>query len=198
MQWYEDEVQKLESKIGTPLHQKEVNLFYGSSSLRLWDTMQADLHPYQVANNAFGGSTLEACAHFFERLVVPMEPKTLTLYAGDNDLGDGKSPSQIQNYFNRFYYKFRHHFPTTPFTYISIKPSPARWKLQGAIEEVNGYIQMQLDNRENCHFVDIYFDMLQNGKPNRQYFREDLLHMSPQGYALWKQKLQSHGEKFFV
>ena len=198
MQWYEQEVSELESRFGTPLHQKGVNLFYGSSSLRLWENIQSDLHPYEIANNAFGGSTFEACAHYFDRLILPMEPKSIILYAGDNDLGDGRGSCKTQNYFNRFYYKLRHHFPAIPFTYISIKPSPSRWRLQGAIEEVNGYIQIQMENRENCHFVDIYFDMLKDGEPNREYYSDDLLHMSPEGYALWGKKLRQYGEKIFL
>ena len=47
------------------------------------------------SNQAFGGSTLEACAWFFERLVVPCYPRALVCYAGDNDLGDGRTPDQV-------------------------------------------------------------------------------------------------------
>ena len=45
-------------------------MFYGSSSIRLWDTLAEDIDP-GVVNLGFGGSTLQACDYFFERLVRP-------------------------------------------------------------------------------------------------------------------------------
>ena len=64
-------------------------VFYGSSSIRLWITLAEDFDP-RVLNLGFGGSTLEACDYFFSRLVMPVSPRSLLLYAGDNDLGDGR------------------------------------------------------------------------------------------------------------
>lgn len=197
MQWYEEEVRVLEEKIKTGANKKGVNLFYGSSSFRLWESLKDDIDDFEVVNNAFGGSTLEACCHFFDRLVVPMEPKTITFYAGDNDLGDGKRSYEVKSYFDRFYYNLRHYFPDTPFTYISIKPSPSRWELRGAIEEVNGYIKSQIEDKPNCYFLDVYFDMLKDGKPNEEFFIEDKLHMSKEGYELWTEKVNEHGKGFF-
>ncbi len=36
-----------------------------------------------------------ACDYFFDRLVVPVHPRSLLLYAGDNDLGDGRSVEEV-------------------------------------------------------------------------------------------------------
>lgn len=196
MHWYEDEVKELEKKIQSGENKSGVNLFYGSSSFRLWKSLNEDLKDYEIVNNAFGGSTLEACAYFFERLVVPMKAKTITLYAGDNDLGDGKSPALVKGYFDRFYYKLRHYYPNTPFTFVSIKPSPHRWHLKESIEEVNGYIQLQLENRPNCNFVDVYYDMCKDGKVDESLFAEDKLHMTNKGYEIWTKKLNENGSFF--
>ena len=71
MQWYEVEVQVLAKKINEGKIEKVANLFYGSSSLRLWEDIKEYLAPCMIENIAFGGgSTLETCVHFFERLVV--------------------------------------------------------------------------------------------------------------------------------
>ena len=40
--------------------------FYGSSSIRLWDTLQEDLAPNQTINLGFGGSSYFWCNYFFE------------------------------------------------------------------------------------------------------------------------------------
>ncbi len=192
MVWYEEEVKCLEEKIEQGIHKKNTNLFYGSSSFTLWPDIHNDFSTYEITNNAFGGSTLEACTHFFDRLVLPMQPKSLILYAGDNDIGDGKKSYEVKGYFERFYYNLRHYYPDIPFTCISIKPSPSRWNLRGTIEEYNGYIQSFLEGKSNCYFIDIYFDMLQENKPNETFFLEDNLHMSSNGYELWREKILFH------
>ena len=97
MQWYEAEVQALE-RARVHCASGHPPVFYGSSSLRLWDTLAEDFDP-SVLNLAFGGSTLEACDYFFARLIPPVAPRSLLLYAGDNDLGDGRS---VDNVFARF------------------------------------------------------------------------------------------------
>ncbi len=51
-------------------------------------------------NLGFGGSTLAACAWFFDPIVAPVShPQTLILYAGDNDLGDGRHPEEVLFFF---------------------------------------------------------------------------------------------------
>ena len=94
MQWYESEVEALVRATATRVNGSRPPVFYGSSSFRLWDKLAEDVDPH-VLNLGFGGSTLEACDYFFPRLVWPVHPCSLLLYAGDNDLGDGRSPEQV-------------------------------------------------------------------------------------------------------
>ncbi len=91
MQWYEDEVRTLEERIKVGPIPRHPVAFYGSSSIRLWSTLASDLALPNALNLGFGGSTLEACAWFFERLVVPAAPASLVVYAGDNDWGTVKA-----------------------------------------------------------------------------------------------------------
>ncbi|MBL7809405.1 MAG: hypothetical protein JNN28_16420, partial [Saprospiraceae bacterium] len=63
-------------------------LLYGSSTMRLWTTFQADLPGVQVLNRGFGGSEMEDAIYFFERVVVPLRPSLILLYEGDNDLAN--------------------------------------------------------------------------------------------------------------
>src|ERR1700761_279364 len=93
MIWYEGEVRGVEQGVLARVNGERPPVFYGSSSFRLWDTLATDFDP-RVLNLGFGGSTLEACDYFFDRLVSPLRPRSLLLYAGDNDLGDGRTPEQ--------------------------------------------------------------------------------------------------------
>jgi hypothetical protein len=47
-------------------------LFYGSSSIRLWDKLAEDFRGLAVVNRGFGGSTLAECVQEMDRLVFPV------------------------------------------------------------------------------------------------------------------------------
>ena len=55
--------------------------------------------------------------------------RAIVCYAGDNDLGDGKSPGEVVASFRKLLVKVDACFPSIPFTMLAIKPSPARWQL---------------------------------------------------------------------
>lgn len=198
MHWYEAEVQALEKKIDEGKIAKGVNLFYGSSSLRLWEGIKDDLAPHTIENIAFGGSTLEACVHFFERLVVPCEPKSIIFYAGDNDLGDGVYHSDVMGHFERLLEKRASYLSGTTFTFISIKPSPLRHHLLHRIRLLNSYAKERVEGLENMHYVDIHSKMYTcDGMPNSQLYSEDNLHMNKDGYKIWQEALLADADKIF-
>ncbi|GAB4124122.1 MAG: SGNH/GDSL hydrolase family protein [Roseiflexaceae bacterium] len=193
MHWYEEEVRGLErAHQATPPLPGGV-LFYGSSSFRLWQNLPRDLLTWPVVNRAFGGSTLEACAYFFERLVVPCAPRSLICYAGDNDLGDGRSPYEVIGSFHKLTEKVNTLLGPIPFAFLSIKPSPARWHLRESILQVNSAIRQTLMQRHLGYYIDIYGPMLnRDGTPRRDLFAEDGLHLSPAGYRLWAQIISAY------
>lgn len=195
MHWYDDEINALVARIENGEIQKGSNLFYGSSSFRLWEQLKDDFSPYHVENVAFGGSTLEACVHFFDRLVVPCEPATLFCYAGDNDLGDGKYYLDILGFFESLLHKRAETLPEVPLYFLSIKPSPARRDLIPKMRLINDYIRKRLEEIPNSTYIDIHTRMLdKSGMPDGYFFSDDKLHMNETGYALWRQILLEHAE----
>ncbi|MEI6205214.1 MAG: GDSL-type esterase/lipase family protein [Desulfuromonadales bacterium] len=166
--------------------------FYGSSSMRMWESLEDDFHDVGVLNLAFGGSTLEACAWFFERLVVPCNPRSIVCYAGDNDLGDGRTPEEVLMSFRKLLIKIDMYCHTIPFTMLSIKPSPARWHLADQITFTNDTIRQELRGHDHRYFIDIFSAMLgSDGRPDDSLFLNDGLHVSPKGYMVWKELLRS-------
>lgn len=186
MDWYEEEVRALERLHETAPSPPGSVLFYGSSSFRLWSTLSADLASWPVVNRAFGGSTLAACVHFFERLAVPCAPASIVCYAGDNDLGDGRTHDDIVASFHALLTKISRLLGPIPVAFLSIKPSPARWELRDRIAGVNREIRRVLNNRSCGYYVDVYHPMLgQDGRPRAELFDADGLHLSAEGYRLW-------------
>jgi lysophospholipase L1-like esterase len=197
MEWYEGEVQQLEQLQASNPAPANCILFYGSSSIRLWSTLEQDFFGLPVVNRGFGGSTLAACSWFFWRLVRPLQPGSLVVYAGDNDLGDGQSPAEVVRQFYFLSVQVKRFLDPVPFAFISIKPSPGRWHLRESIRETNLAIEHELSQCPRGVFINIFDHMLENGVPRRELFAEDGLHLSPAGYRLWKEILWNYREHIF-
>lgn len=197
MEWYEADVRALETaRHGLP---KDSAVFYGSSSIRLWDTLARDLGDARAVNLGFGGSTLEACAYFFERLVPPVEPCSLVVYAGDNDLGDGRSPRDVLAFFQKLAAKVERNLPGREFAFISIKPSPARFPIIEQIRTANKLIEEDIASRHRGYFIDVFNAMLGlDGRPQAELFEADGLHMGTAGYKLWTQLLSAYRHRIFT
>jgi lysophospholipase L1-like esterase len=188
MVWYENEVRRLEKERETLTFDPKL-LFYGSSSIRLWESLNEDFAAYRPVNLGFGGSTLAACVWFFDRILAPFHPESIIVYAGDNDLGDGRHPEEVFIFFQQLVSRTRHQFGDIPLAFISIKPSITRWDILDRIRYTNKIIEEEITRQANhLHFIDIYTRMTDNaGYPKREFLDPDGLHINDKGYALWKE-----------
>ncbi|MDQ1473521.1 MAG: hypothetical protein QOJ99_5001 [Bryobacterales bacterium] len=198
MEWYEAEVRALQSARACRAAKDRPPVFYGSSSIRLWETLPEDLNP-GILNLGFGGSTLEACDHFFLRLVPPENPRSLLLYAGDNDLGDGRTLKQVLGWFRSFAEKVAVSLGPIPFGFVSVKPSPARYPIVGRIRCFNDLVRREIESIPSGYYVDVFSAMLDDsGKPRGEFFREDGLHLNREGYRLWGRLLAPYRNQIFT
>ncbi len=191
MTWYEEEVAQLIQRRDA-LPYKPETIFYGSSTIRLWENLYEDFAGCKPVNLGFGGSTLEACNYFFDRLVTPVKTaKCIYIYAGDNDLGDGKKPEDVLRFFNALTDKIAERFTNINWYYISVKPSISRWSINSEIKRTNELICDAIKlQKGNAHFIDVYKDILDfTGYPRAAYFEEDGLHLSKSGYTALKNGL---------
>lgn len=169
-------------------------LFVGSSSIRLWNGLETEFQSLPVVvKRGFGGSRMLDCARHLHQLVQPYKPRLVLVYAGDNDLAEGRTPEQVLQAFSAFVDGVRETLPTTRIAYISIKPSPSRAALMPAIRQANELIRTYTLKTRNTDFIDIYTPMLDAaGRPRPELFRDDQLHLNTQGYALWKRIITAH------
>ena len=172
-------------------------VFYGSSSIRLWTTLAQDFPDLNTVNAGFGGSTLAACAWFFERLVVPVAPKSIVLYAGDNDLGDGRHPEEVYLFFCAFAEKMQSLLPDVPLYFLSVKISPARWGIANKIRLANKLIGGEIDPNPDWQYIDMTTPLLgPDGRPRPEFFESDGLHLNSAGYQVWAQAFQQQARIF--
>lgn len=164
--------------------------FIGSSSVRMWESLATDFPGQPVFNRGFGGSEVRDSTWYADRIVIPYAPCKVFFYAGDNDLNSGRSPAQVRDDVVAFVQRVHRDLPKTTVEIISIKPSPSRANLLPAVVEANGLIQKALVSLPNTGYTDVYTPMLgADGQPRAALFREDMLHMTPEGYAIWRKAL---------
>lgn len=169
-------------------------LFVGSSSIRLWTDLETQFSDLPVViKRGFGGSQLSDCVKNLSRLVLRYRPRTVLLYAGDNDLAAGSAPAEVLHRLVDFVDGVHRELPDTSIAYISIKPSPSRLPLLPTIRKTNALIREYAENDGNIEYIDVFTPMLDSGgNPRAELFRSDELHLNADGYALWKKVIAPH------
>ncbi len=161
-------------------------LFIGSSSIRMWKTLQTDFPDVPTINRGFGGSQIVDSLYYAPRIVLPYKPSKIFLYAGDNDVAKGKTARIILRDFKRFVARVHQTLPETEIHFIAIKPSISRWNLADEMSQANRMVERFAERDSRLHFVDIWTPMLNSEeKPSPDLFLEDGLHMNRKGYEIW-------------
>jgi lysophospholipase L1-like esterase len=190
---WESTVRKFEAHDRLQPPPTDVIVFTGSSSITFWSTLAQDMAPLPAINRGFGGSRLNDVVHYAPRLVVAYQPRAVVLFAGTNDIS-GPKPKTAQAVFDgyRAFVDVVHAaLPATPIYYISITPTPSRWKLWPTVQEANRLIAAHTTTDPRLHYIDMTDAIMgADGKPDRSLFRFDRLHPNPKGYAVWTAKIK--------
>ena len=160
-------------------------LFLGSSSIRFWKSLAADMAPYRVVNRGLAGSRITDVDYYFDRLVSPYRPRAIVFYGGENDLWAGESATALVGDFQRFMALKTHALGTTPVYFISLKPSLKRLGQRAVQAEVNRRVREYAATRGDLTFVDVVPAMTDADGAPKDVFGKDGLHMRPEGYAIW-------------
>jgi lysophospholipase L1-like esterase len=162
-------------------------VFVGSSSIARWETLDKDFAGIPVLNRGIGGYTLHENVQSFDRLILPYKPPVLVLYSGENDLSEGRTPTDVFQDFQAFVTLLHAKLPVTRLVYVSIKPSIARWSLTDSIRVANRLIRDYVAKDKKIQYVDVFTPMLDaSGHLRPDLYVDDGLHMTPRGYAIWR------------
>ena len=190
---WEKYIARFEAADKKQMPQPDGVLFIGSSSIRMWKTLEQDFPGLPVINRGFGGSQIADSNHFAGRIVHPYKPRQIVLYAGDNDVAGGKSPETVLADFQQFLKTVRAKLPKVRVSFIAIKPSLSRWKLSGKMAMANSLVRDACGKDKRMDYIDIWQPMLDdNGKPRPDLFLGDGLHLNAKGYALWTSIVKPH------
>jgi lysophospholipase L1-like esterase len=167
-------------------------LFVGSSSIRLWATA-ASRPGCVILNRGFGGAQISDVLHYYEQVVAPYGPRAILLYAGDNDVWEGKSPTRVFEDFRRFVDEVRRDLPGIPVYFLAIKPSISRWSRWRDMEAANRLVRAWAESQADVVYVDTATPLLgHDDAPREELFDDDALHLSEEGYGVWGAALAPH------
>lgn len=195
---FESDVRQLEFHLSHQEYKEQPVAFYGSSTMRLWHEFEEQFRDKDGINLGFGGATLEACVYYFERIVLPHKPRSLVIYAGDNDIGNHCDSNRVVELYIELLQKVDHYLAGIPVTLISIKCSPTREKMRDVIEQTNRQIERLAQTRPNTQYVDLFSTLLDKKNQIREnLFEGDRLHLAPKAYELWSKKLLESADFIF-
>ena len=169
-------------------------VFVGSSSIRLWSTLERDMQPLPVVQHGFGGAKLGDVAFYAEQLVNPFDPQAVVVFAGTNDLHPGatKPPEVLLETYRRFVARVRADLPGVPIYFIGITPSPLRWEIWDQAQETNRLVQAWSSTEPNLFYIETGPALLgSDGQPDPDSYAFDGLHLSEKGYAIWTEIIRT-------
>jgi hypothetical protein len=198
---WESEIEKFEQLDIAKSYPADAILFAGSSSIRLWSTINNDMMPYNVIQRGYGGAKLSDFAVYADRIIYPHPCKAIVIFVANDIAGndDDKSPLEVSQLFKKTMNIIRRKFRTTPVFWISITPTPSRWHVWPEIKEANEMIRNICLERQNTYYIDTekYF-VTPSGLPNSELFVEDRLHLNKTGYSIWAGIIKNELNKVLV
>ncbi|MBD3292221.1 MAG: hypothetical protein GF393_04810 [Armatimonadia bacterium] len=164
-------------------------LFTGSSTIVKWDTLAEDFLFAPVLNRGFGGSQVPDLLAYFERVILPYDPRIVVVYSGDNDIAAGRTPEQVLADYAELQGLIRDGVPGAPLVIVGLKPSPNRWHLAEAMCRVNSGLERWASGTERTEVVPVWHAMLSDEGVPRGELYSDGLHLTPAGYRVWTERL---------
>ena len=193
---FENEILNLEQLDLTKIADKSNLLFIGSSSIRLWNNIENDMHPYKPIKRGYGGAHYYDLIHFTERLITNHSPKAILIFVanditGSNDIfktNNDLSPKEVKKLFKYCYKSIRKIHKQVPVFVIETTPTPSRWDVWDKISEANDLINSYCESKLNLHFITTRDKFINdNGLPIKSFFISDELHLNNKGYNIWSE-----------
>ncbi len=195
---WEPDIQKFEQLDQSVTYPDDAILFAGSSSIRLWSTLENDMAPYPVIQRGYGGAKLSDFVVYADRIFGPHPCKAIVIFVANDISGSDKdkSPKEVAGLFQILLRIIRKTHPETPVFWIAVTPSASRWQVWPQINEASRLIADICNKQNNTYFIRTDFAFLgETGRPIDELFRADRLHLTEKGYAVWTEIIKKELSK---
>jgi len=189
---YEKDMQAFEEQDHANPPAEDAVFFVGSSTIRLWDLKRC-FPDFTALNRGFGGCEYADIAYYLGRIVTPHKPKTVVLYAGDNDIARGKPAAAVFADFKEVVERIRQASPDSRIIVLAAKPSVARWNLYPIMKDFNARVAGYANSDANMIYIETSGTILgADGQPRNEMFQSDGLHLNNSGYDAWTALVKPH------
>ena len=196
---YAPEIAKFDSVNKVEDYPTDAILFTGSSSIRLWNTIEEDMAPYKVIRRGFGGAKIEDLAFYLHRIVYPHNFKALVFFAGTNNItgaANDMPADSILHWIKLINHQVRRKYPIVPIFWVAITPVNSRIKVIDKVFAMNKNIKVLCEESKHMYFIDTEKSFLgADGKPKSDLFISDQLHLNREGYVLWTSLIKASLDK---
>ena len=151
--------------------------------------------PAETINLGIADTAADQQADFFERLVMPFEPKKLVVYIGSNDIPafpvSDNVASETADKVIAYLKKVSDTAGNIPIFYLSILEAPCKKNVLSAVREANRIIADYCSKTRHIVFVDINEPLRKsNGEVDKSYYLPDMLHLREPAYELFADLLR--------
>ncbi len=182
---WESDISKIEYRYGEDLPKGKV-IFYGSSSIRKWKTLEEDMSGLEVLNHGFGGAKTSDCLYYSDRMIIAFEPAAVVYYAGTNDIGKGRTVEDTYTDTIDFIAYVHHELPETQIYYISQTQQPDRAGRWAEMQELNNRVRDYSLGDRRVTYIDTTKKLnREDGSYRGELFLDDGLHFNSLGYEEW-------------
>jgi lysophospholipase L1-like esterase len=173
----------------------------GSSTVRLWSTLQTDLSGYSAIGRGLGGSTLQDQINYFYDIIKFYKPRQVVIICGENEIYGGWLSWKVNQKFQELFRLIRSQLPSAKITFVSMKPSPYMWganplkkDFSATVINSNQLIKKFIATQSNASYVDSYSKLLKwpGGYLRPELYKSDKLHLNAEGYKILTLALKPH------
>ena len=190
---YAADVEELAAKAAADQRKDIDVVFFGSSSIRLWNGLEEMMAPLSVVNRGYGGATVRDILVNYDKLMAHYSPKAFVVFC-DNDICGNEvdlTVSGVLDHYRLLFNRLDQDYPGVPVFFLSWKYSGLRAFMRDTQKLVNDVMADYASSNNQVTFVDVNATLLQpDGDINQSLFESDNLHINRDGYLLWTSVLK--------
>jgi len=164
-------------------------LFLGSSSFRLWDTIDEDLAPVKVVKRAYGGARFRDLAIYTPELIAGLRFSKAVIFIANDITGnenEDTDPETTSKLARLVIAQLRSEHPEVPIHLVAVTPTPVRYKHWPRIQVTNRMLRKIAETTPGVFYIPTAYAFLdRDGHPRAELFKEDRLHLNSIGYQIW-------------
>ncbi|RFZ90155.1 hypothetical protein D0C36_23225 [Mucilaginibacter conchicola] len=186
---FDNEIRDFKHQDSLKFPPKHGILFIGSSSIRKWTDLEQRFANKPIIRRGVGGCTIEQLVNYYTPYIMyPYQPRKIFIYAGENDIAEGKSGEFTARQFYQLWAMIKQNLPNAEIYFMSIKPSPSRAKYFPEVRRANTLVKSFLKGKRKSHYVDVASVILdaKTQQPDTSLFESDMLHLNTKGYDKWQ------------